>query len=153
MAIPATNINLCAHVANQIYGDIPVTCKSLCQALCSANISVPHSILSFANCSASLSRTPTSAAWATPGACTITITALSAWCLALTQTPSPAIWSISYVTGKVVLNGSGVYGGSGTISISRNANYCYGATGTLTICYSNGAGGRTSTTVTLSTTW
>jgi hypothetical protein len=137
MAIPATNINLCAHVANQIYGNIPVTRIALSEALCSANISVPHSILSFAGCSASLSRSPTSMAWAAPGTCTITVTALSAWCVCLTQTPSPPIWLLNSASGKVVLNALGVYGG----------------TGTATICYSNGAGGRTSTTVTLSTSW
>jgi hypothetical protein len=148
-AIPATNIYLCAHVASQIYGNIPVTRISLCEALCSANISVPHSNTSFAGCSASLSRSPTSAAWATPGNCTITITALSAWCLSLTQTSG--IWSTS-ASGKITL-GTGVYGGSGIITINRNSSHCNGATGTLTICYSNGAGGRTSTTVTLSTSY
>jgi hypothetical protein len=153
MAIPATNINLCAHVANQIYGNIPVTRIALSEALCSANISVPHSILSFAGCSASLSRSPTSMAWAAPGTCTITVTALSAWCVCLTQTPSPPIWLLNSASGKVVLNALGVYGGSGTISISRNSIKCATATGTVTICYSNGAGGRTSTTVTLSTSW
>jgi hypothetical protein len=153
MAIPATNIHLCTNVANQIYGDIPVTCISLSQALCSANISVPNSILSFANCSASLSRSPTSMAWSAPLCCTITVTALSAWCVALTQTPSPAIWVINSASGKVVLNALGVYGGSGTITISRNGTHCNGATGTVTICYSNGAGGRTSTTVALSTSY
>ena len=152
MTIPTANIHLCTDVAFIIYGNIPVTRISLIEALCSANISVPHSISSFASCSASLSRTPTSAAWAGPGSCTITITALSAWCLALTQTPSPAIWSIGSVAGKVSL-GASVYGGSGTISISRNTTHCNGATGTLTICYSDSAGGRTSTTVTLSTSW
>ena len=150
MAIPATNINLCAHVANQIYGNIPVTRISLFEALCSANISVPHSILSFAGCSASLSRSPTSMAWSAAGSCNITVTALSAWCVVLTQTPSPPIWLLSSASGKVGL-GTGVYGGSGTITITRTSTSCKTATGTVTICYSNGAGGRTSTTVTLST--
>lgn len=159
MAIPATNIDLSADVAYQIYGNIPVSSKSLCQALCSTDISVPNSLLDFANCSASLSRSPSSASWSTPGNCVITITAKSAWCMTITQTPSPPIWSInaSGTNGKVTLCGTSginaVYGGSGSISINRNTTSCSSTSGTLTICYSNGAGGRISTTVSLYTTY
>ena len=156
MAIPTTNINLCADVANQIYGDRTVACISLGQALCSVNLSLPNTLLSFANCSASLTRSPTTAAWVAPGTCTITVTAKSAWSLSIAQTASPPIWSLSSVSGKVTLNGSsptGTFGGSGVFAISRNSNACIGATGTVTITYSNGAGGSSTTTVTLTTSY
>jgi len=156
MAIPATNIDLSADIAYQIYGNIPVTKKSLSQALCSVNISVPNSILDFANCSASFVRSPASLTWNSTATCSITITAKSAWCMTLSD--SNGIWSITPSTnGKVVLCGAAgaginaVYGGSGTIYINRNTNACSYVGGTLTICYSNGAGGRTSQAVDLYT--
>jgi len=158
MAIPTTeNIDLCVDVRYAIYGDIPTACVSLSQALCSTNILVPNSLRDFAGCSASLTTSLSDLTWDEAGNCCVIITAKSAWCIVLTNTVTPAIYSIvtTETGGKVTLDGTlgadAVYGGSGSVSIFRNAISCSYTPGTLTIYYSNGAGGRTSQAISLMT--
>jgi len=158
MAVPTTNINLLSDISPTLYGNIVnPSQKTLSDFLCTANIAIPNSLLDLGGCTASLTKSTSSLSWSSPGTCTVTITAKSAWCMTLTQNASPPVFSISTsgTGGKVTLCGTSginaVYGGSGSISVYRNTNACSFTTGTLTICYSNGAGGRSCQSISLIT--
>lgn len=104
--------------------------------------------------SASFSRSPASLTW-TPGVYgnkTVTITANCAWHASIAGS---ANFSLNGgTTGTVALigsGGSGTYGGNGSVIVTR-ASVPGTYSGTVTIVYSNGAGGQSSTTVTLSAT-
>lgn len=157
MAVPTTNINLLTDVSPTLYGNIVNPTKRLSQFLCTANIALPNSLLDLGGCTQSLTKSTSSISFGSPGTCVVTITAKSAWCMVLTNTVSPPIYSIqtSGTGGKVTLAGTSgenaVYGGSGSISIYRNTTSCGFTSGTLTICYSNGSGGRSSQSISLIT--
>ena len=149
--IPTSNIDLCADVASNIYGSLSVNAIKLSEALCSVNLAVPDSLLSFGNLCACLTKTPASLTFTSLNqVCSVTVTANSAWCASITA--GGTYYQLYHTTGKVTLSGSdptGVVGGSGTVAVCRTG-VPSGSAGTLTITYSNQAGSTTTTTVSIS---
>jgi outer membrane biosynthesis protein TonB len=156
MATPTTDLNVIGDLVYQLIGNLlgaSPTDLSMNKFGLTLNGTAPHGTNEMESITAALSRTPTSLAWTAPGVKSFTITANCAW--KLTYSGS-AVFSIQSAAGATTWSGgspSGVFGGNGSANIYRNTNSSPGATGTVTITFSNGAGGSTTLTVTLSTTY
>ncbi|MDD4970755.1 MAG: hypothetical protein PHT07_15115 [Paludibacter sp.] len=158
MAIPTTNVNLNADVRFQLWGDTigaPTTNVSLNDLAKTVNAAAGnHGMSMFKGLSASLTRTPTSLSWAAGvyGNKTITVTANCAWKCSYA---GDARFTIQSATQSVILAGSqptGVFGGNGVISVNRASASPGAYSGTVTITFSNGAGGTTTLTVSITAT-
>jgi hypothetical protein len=98
----------------------------------------------------SLTRTPTSLTFLTPGTLDVSVLSTGAW---YASGISGTVFSIQTQASVVTLTSSSGtrYGGNGFIRIFRNSTSGE-FSGTLTITYTNGAGGSTTTTVALTAT-
>jgi hypothetical protein len=154
MAIPSSDVGFNTHLMPQLWGDLTVTvAKSLNNLGLTINISGEHMMSDFYGLSASFSRTPTSINFAAPGTQNITVTANCAWQASYSGS---AVFQLQNCSQAVILSGSpptSVNGGSGVLQVSRNATSNPGQTGTVTLTFSNGAGGHSTLTVTLTTNY
>lgn len=155
MATPTTDLNAIGDLNYILGGDLlgasptNVSMAGWCKTV---NGSAPYSTANLKSITPALTRTPATLSWTSAeyGNKIITVTANCAWKVTITGSSN---LQVNATTQQVILSGispSGILGGNGTITIYRTTNPGTW-TATVTITFSNGAGGSSTVTIPCST--